>query len=126
MFSATAAARPRIRLRRFSWLICRCLGLVAVYLPGAMRADAAGTQFPLALEPLLYETTLSASDGVPGDYFGHHVAVDGDTAAISAHGNATSASGNDRVYVFVRSNGIWVKQATLVPPAGKRGLLHSE
>jgi hypothetical protein len=111
MFSAAAAVYARHRC--FSRLICWCLGLVAVSLPAAMRVDAR-TQFPLALElePLLYETTLTASDGAPADYFGYHVAVDGDTAAISA-------PGQDRVYVFVRSNGIWVEQDTLEPPAGE-------
>lgn len=111
MIFAPAAPCHRPRIRGFSGLVAACLGLLAVSPPGAMRADAAGSQFPLAHEPLLYETTLTAPDGAL--FFGGHVAMDGDTAAISG-----GQIGNERVYVFVRSNGSWVAQATLEPPAG--------
>jgi hypothetical protein len=106
MIRATAAPcrSPRPQLRRFTWLVCACLGVVA------LLGETAGAQSPL--DPLVYETTLTVPGGAPGDYFGYHVAVDGDTAAISA-------AGQNRVYVFVRSNGIWVQQDTLEPPAGE-------
>jgi hypothetical protein len=113
MLFATAAPCYRPRPSCLTWFVWACLGLAALALPDPLRADTSAEQLPLTTEQLLLETTLTAPNGVPGDYFGYHVAVDGDTAAISAPGNPRS------VYVFVRSNGSWVPQATLVPPAGE-------
>ncbi len=58
---------------------------------------------------------LTASDGVPGDYFGWSVSVSGDTAVIGAY-----AKINDRgaVYVFVRSSGLWTQQQELTASDG--------
>ena len=54
---------------------------------------------------------LIASDGETGDYFGHSVALDGDTAVIGAFNRDSSAGA---AYVFVRdSAGVWVQQAKL-------------
>ncbi|MBL8217152.1 MAG: hypothetical protein JNK87_40905 [Bryobacterales bacterium] len=68
---------------------------------------------------------LKASNTGASDYFGHSVAIDGNTIVVGAYGeasNATSSSGdqtNDSAnaagaaYVFVRSAGSWSQQAYL-------------
>ena len=50
------------------------------------------------------QTKLTASDAASNDNFGSAVALDGDTALISA---------SESVYVFARSNGVWTEQAKL-------------
>lgn len=54
--------------------------------------------------------------GTSFDRFGRSVAVDGDTAIIGAPYDHTSA-GSDAgsAYVFVRTGGVWEKQAELIP-----------
>ena len=50
---------------------------------------------------------LSASDRRPGAYFGHSVAIDGDTVIIGAYGDESA-------YIFSRNGGnYWVEQAKL-------------
>ena len=65
---------------------------------------------------------LKASNAEAGDWFGFSVALDGDTLAVGAgYEDSTAAGGesnNDAsgagaVYVFTRSNGIWSQQAFL-------------
>jgi hypothetical protein len=68
---------------------------------------------------------LKASNSDAFDLFGYSVAIDGDTLAIGAYLEDSSARGvngnqNDEstpdagaVYVFVRTNGIWTQQAYL-------------
>jgi len=65
---------------------------------------------------------LKASNAEAFDYFGYRVALDGDTLAVSADledssatggGNNNDASNAGAVYVFIRSNGIWTQQAFL-------------
>jgi hypothetical protein len=58
---------------------------------------------------------LEPVDGVPGDWFGVSVAVDGDTALVGAkhHGNSQGAA-----YVFVRSGSTWSQQAKLTASDG--------
>jgi len=65
---------------------------------------------------------LKASNTGREDHFGASLAIDGDTLAVGAWGEASNADGvggdqaNDAlfsgaVYLFVRANGIWVQQA---------------
>lgn len=61
------------------------------------------------------QAKLTASDAVPGAQFGDAVAVDGDTAVITAPGTA-SAEGS--AYVFVRSGTNWTQQAKLTASDG--------
>ncbi len=51
---------------------------------------------------------LSASDGQPGDQFGQHVSVDGDTLAVGAH-----FAHEGKVYMFTRTAGTWSEQQIL-------------
>jgi hypothetical protein len=59
---------------------------------------------------------LVASDGAAGDYFGHSVAVDGDTAVIGAYSDDYNGSNSGSAYVFIRSGSSWVQQARLTAP----------
>ena len=56
------------------------------------------------------QAKLTASDRAAGDHFGNDVALDGDTALISAH---TDDSNAGSAYVFVRVGGVWTEQAKL-------------
>ena len=72
---------------------------------------------------------LKASNADPGDRFGFHAALDGDTAVIVAPGEASSGTGVDpdaqldnsaphsgAAYVFVRRGGAWGAEAYLKSP----------
>jgi MYXO-CTERM domain-containing protein len=54
---------------------------------------------------------LTASGGMPEDFFGHSVALSNDTALVGAFGNQGSA------YVYSRSGAIWSEQPKLAAPA---------
>lgn len=61
-----------------------------------------------------YQAKLTASDGGAGDFFGHSVALSGDTALVGAPLDDTGAQiDHGSAYVFVRSGGIWTQQAKL-------------
>jgi FG-GAP repeat len=65
------------------------------------------------------QAKLTASDGAAGDLFGFSVAIDGDTVAIGAVSkNVGPFAGQGAAYVFVRSGGNWVQQASLRDEAG--------
>lgn len=69
------------------------------------------------------EAYIKASNTNAEDFFGASVALDGDTLAIGATGEASAAGGIDRdqhdnsapssgaVYVFIRQDGLWSQQA---------------
>ena len=59
------------------------------------------------------QAKLTASDAADHDLFGNSVAVDGDTAVISAQSKDGVGSRSGAVYVFVRSGDEWVEQAKL-------------
>ncbi len=56
-----------------------------------------------------------ASDGSAADRFGHSVSISGDTALISAFYDELNGTGSGTVYVFVRTDGLWVEQQRLIP-----------
>jgi len=62
---------------------------------------------------------LMASDGVAGDYFGHSVAISGDTVVVGADGDDINKGS---AYVFVKSAGGWpyysIETAKLTAGAG--------
>ena len=63
------------------------------------------------------QATLIAPDGVYNDGFGAAVAIDGDTIAVGAPRRVgdQGMSWAGAVYVFMRSNGLWSLQASLIP-----------
>ena len=56
---------------------------------------------------------LTASDGAANDYFGHSVAVDGDTAVVGTFGDGPGAA-----YVYTRQLGAWSRVAKLTASDG--------
>lgn len=60
------------------------------------------------------EAVLTASDGFTGDLFGISVAIDGDTALVTASADDDNGSSSGSAYVFTRSpEGIWSQEAKL-------------
>ena len=90
-----------------------------------IRVDARGARAPIVVDPILQQVYLKASNTNIADYFGHAVAISGDTAVIGAYqedSNATGVNGNQSdntatnagaAYVFVRSGTAWTQQAYL-------------
>jgi len=66
------------------------------------------------------QTKLTASDGAPGDIFGVRVALDNDTALISARRDDDDVMGVDAgsAYIFTRSGTTWHQQMKLTAPDG--------
>ncbi|TMC93736.1 MAG: hypothetical protein E6J12_00570 [Chloroflexi bacterium] len=64
------------------------------------------------------QAKLTASDSVPGDYFGYSVAIYGSSAVIGAY-NKNSITG--AAYAFVRSGATWSEQAKLTASDGASG-----
>ncbi|MEK6644313.1 MAG: FG-GAP repeat protein [Planctomycetota bacterium] len=63
----------------------------------------------------IQQAKLTASDAASGDTFGASVAIEGDTAVVTAdqddHAGGVSAGS---AYVFIRMDGVWSQQAKLV------------
>ena len=65
------------------------------------------------------QAQLVAPDGVTEDYFGHSVALYGDTALVGAFAHDTlAATEAGAAYVFVRSGATWTLQQTLTADDG--------
>ena len=69
-----------------------------------LRVDDAGAQYPLVIDPIVQQATLTASDGGAEDSFGVAVAVSGDTVVVGAQ-LADIAFGE--AYVFVKPSTGW-------------------
>ena len=57
------------------------------------------------------QAKLTADDSSEGDWFGFAVSLDGDTAVIGAHNDASQAGS---AYVFTRSGSTWTQEAKIV------------
>ena len=66
------------------------------------------------------QAKLVPSDGELGDEFGQ-VAIDGNTAVISAQSDDDNGFDSGSVYVFKRSKGTWSEQAKLLASDGAQG-----
>jgi putative cell wall-binding protein len=64
------------------------------------------------------QAKITASDGATDDFFGHSVAVDGESVLVGAYGDAVYSGS---AYVFVRSGASWSEQGKLVPSDGPGG-----
>ncbi|MEZ5454614.1 MAG: FG-GAP repeat protein [Lysobacteraceae bacterium] len=65
------------------------------------------------------QAKLVADDGVPNDYFGASVALDGNTALVGAYGDDVGVNSHQgSAYVFTRSGSTWTQQAKLVAGDG--------
>ena len=59
------------------------------------------------------QAKLTANDAEADDMFGNAVSVDGDTVAVAAYHEDTTASGAGSVYVFTRSGTTWTQSDKL-------------
>jgi hypothetical protein len=87
-----------------------------------LRVDDAGARFPVVVDPVIQEATLTSLVGEEGDLFGGSVAVDGDTIVIGAPAVESGVSTfPGAAYVFVNP-GTWsgapTETAKLSPPSG--------
>jgi RHS repeat-associated protein len=65
------------------------------------------------------QAKLTASDGAANDWFGHSVAISGDTAVVGAYFDDDNGSNSGSAYIFVRDgNGNWNQQAKLTASDG--------
>jgi len=69
----------------------------------------------------IQQTKLIANDGASGDYFGHSVAINGDTIVVGAYFDNDNGSASGSAYVFIRSESGWVQQAKLIADDGALG-----
>ncbi|MBS0195558.1 MAG: hypothetical protein JSR77_02265 [Planctomycetes bacterium] len=70
----------------------------------------------------VFEATLTASNGAPGDNFGISVALFGDTAIVGADQDDVGANFDQgSAYVFTRTGTTWTQQAQLTAPSGAVG-----
>ena len=64
---------------------------------------------------------LTAFDGAANDYFGHSVAVDGDTMVAGAYGDDDKGVDSGSAYLFTRQSGVWSRVAKLTAFDGADG-----
>jgi hypothetical protein len=83
---------------------------IAVGADGQQSFTGAAYVFTRSSGAWTQQARLSASDGQLGDYFGHLVAVSGDTVVAGAD-NTDGATG--AAYVFRRDGGTWYEEAKL-------------
>ena len=70
----------------------------------------------------VFEATLTASNGAPGDNFGVSVALFGNTAIVGADQDDVGANFDQgSAYVFTRTGNTWTQQAQLTAPGGAAG-----
>ncbi len=65
------------------------------------------------------DAVLVAGDGVPNDYFGGSVAVDGNTILVGANGDDDAGGKSGSAYLFTRSGSDWVEQSKLTASDAK-------
>jgi len=71
--------------------------------------------YPLTIDPIFtLQQKLLAADAEADDYFGHAVALKGDTALIGVPYDDVTQTDQGSAYVFVRSGATWVFQQRLV------------
>jgi len=73
-----------------------------------LRIAAAGAAYPIRIDPLIQQATLTAADGAEFDELGTSVAISGPTIVVGAP-SATIGSNFDQgaAYVFVRPGSTW-------------------
>jgi hypothetical protein len=65
------------------------------------------------------QAKLNAADSTPYDFFGHAVALSGDTAVVTAFADDVgTASDQGSAYVFIRTGTSWTQQAQLIASGG--------
>ncbi len=84
------------------------------------NGDGSGSAYVFVLNGTTWnqQAKLTASDGAPEDWFGHSVAISGDTVVVGAHGDDDRGYGSGSAYVFVRDGTTWTQQAKLTANDG--------
>jgi MYXO-CTERM domain-containing protein len=86
---------------------------------GTITAQGSGYVFQRTGTAWAQQAKLLASDGASGDFFGGSVALSGNTALISAHGDDVGAnSSQGSAYVFQRTGAAWAQQTKLIASDG--------
>ncbi len=91
-----------------------------------LTVDVRGARYPVTIDPIAQQAYLKASNTDGVDFFGHSVAISGDTVVVGApleDSNTTGVNGSQAdnsagdsgaAYVFVRDGvGVWSQQAYL-------------
>lgn len=95
----------------------------AVFLAAGSTAKA-NTAFSLAPDSTVEDAKLLAPDGAPHDWFGHAVAISGDTAFVGAERDDVGINTNQgSVHVFVRIGNAWTHHQQLT---ASDGLAHDQ
>jgi FG-GAP repeat len=75
--------------------------------------------YPLTIDPLFtLQRRLTATDAKTQDFFGHSVALDGNTALVGAPYDDVNHTDQGSAYVFVRNGTTWTEQAHLTAADG--------
>jgi hypothetical protein len=92
--------------------------IVGAYLDSSVDLDA-GTAYVFLRSGTVWsqEQRLDASDANRDDTFGADVAIDADTAVVSAPLNDDAGNASGRVYVFTRAGTVWT-ESQWIDPAG--------
>jgi FG-GAP repeat/IPT/TIG domain len=106
-----------------AWLVLLlalfCAALLAAGPTGATPSTTSASGQSLFALRAVQQADLTAADGVWGSYFGYSVAIDGDTAAVGAYGDAVGGNFDQgSVYVFTRIGTTWTQQAKLTASDG--------
>ena len=64
------------------------------------------------------QAKLTAGDGAANDWFGHSVAISGDTAIVAARGDDDKGSASGSAYVFVYNGNDWIQEKKLTAGDG--------
>ena len=94
----------------FGWSVAVSGDSALIGAPVPFSGPSPGSAYVFRLHGTSWVQTqeLFASDGEAGDEFGHALAVDGDTAMVSAFRHVHDGSGG-AVYVFNKRDGAWVE-----------------
>ncbi len=87
----------------------------------SIRVDATAANYPVVIDPLIatQQSKLIAGDATIQDGFGTRVAIDGDTALVSAVlADAPTAKSAGAVYVLAKSGDTWLEEAKLTASDG--------
>ncbi len=87
-----------------------------------LQIEQYGAQYPITVDPLIGVPQQKLLPSVPYDPhyygFGISVALDGDTAVVSARGDNDAGTNAGAVYVFGRSGNQWSEQCKLIATDG--------
>ena len=102
-------------------LLALCLAALAAAAPAAAAEPQGPPQGLLALLAV-QQAQLLAGDGAAGDFFGHSVALSGDTALVGAPlDDVSDQDEQGSAYVYVRTGATWTFQQQLTADDGAGG-----